>query len=275
MQKSGQLLFRLLVIAFPFLAASSRSPKITGLALVFGNLLPLVGVMFFDWSVMEILWIYWAESAIIGVLNVASMILSATHDANGTFEPLGLMAAVPLSAFFCVHFGGFMFGHAVFFGVLPEIAESSGLFQSDALSVNILEGPAALLTLFGCPLDRACTAADVFASPVSGGVAALLMSHGVSFYVHFLRGREYYHSEMMQLFIAPYKRIIVMQITIILGAFALVALATLFPDYAIQSLAGIWVVIKIIVDLQAHWRAHRTQLAAEPAPNAALPTGNA
>ena len=55
---------------------------------------------------------------------------------------------------------------------------------------------------------------------------------------------------------APYSRIIVMHLTILIGAFALGIFSFLLGDFAIHSLAGVWVLFKIIVDLQAHWKAH-------------------
>ncbi len=251
MNRSTHLLFRLLVIAFPFLAASSRNPKITGLALVAGNLLPLLGVMFFDWSVMEILWIYWAESAIIGVLNLIAMALAISHSKSGVFQPLALFAMIPLGAFFCAHFGGFMAGHAVFLSFMPAIAAS---VSGDAAG---LIGAESVTTLLGCGPDAAvCGASQIIGSPIAIGVAGLIGSHGVSFFVHFIRGREFYTTGAMDLFAKPYGRIIVMHLTIIFGAFALAGFAFLFPGQGIATVAGVWVLLKIIVDLRAHQKAH-------------------
>ncbi len=66
-------LFRALVVVFPFLAATAVQPRITGIALVVGNLLPLLGALFFGWSFSEILWLYWLESAIIGFFTIPGL----------------------------------------------------------------------------------------------------------------------------------------------------------------------------------------------------------
>ena len=42
-------------------------------ALVVANLIPLIGVLFFGWSVWNILVIYWLENGIVGVINVLKM----------------------------------------------------------------------------------------------------------------------------------------------------------------------------------------------------------
>ena len=56
-------------------------------ALIVANLIPLIGVLFFGWSVWNILIVYWLENGIVGVFNVLKM---AT--AQGTGLPEGLTA---------------------------------------------------------------------------------------------------------------------------------------------------------------------------------------
>lgn len=42
--------------------------------LILANLIPVAGVLLFDWNVATILMLYWAESVVIGILNVLRMI---------------------------------------------------------------------------------------------------------------------------------------------------------------------------------------------------------
>ena len=42
-------------------------------ALIVANLIPLIGVLFFGWSVWNILIVYWLENGIVGVFNVLKM----------------------------------------------------------------------------------------------------------------------------------------------------------------------------------------------------------
>ena len=75
----------------------------TVLALVAANLIPLAGALFFGWDLGTIMLLYWAESAIIGLFNIGKMIA------------VGGWGAIFLCVFFCVHFGGFMAGHFIFY----------------------------------------------------------------------------------------------------------------------------------------------------------------
>jgi len=70
---------------------------------VVANLLPLVGVLFWDWDVFFLLLLFWCENVIIGLFGIARIIVSGTNE--NTFEGLFL------PVFFLIHYGGFMFGH--------------------------------------------------------------------------------------------------------------------------------------------------------------------
>ena len=70
------------------------------------NLLPLAGVLFFGWSVYDVLLLFWAENLIIGVYAVARMITLLRR--NGDRRVLLLIP------FFCFHFGLFTMVHGAF-----------------------------------------------------------------------------------------------------------------------------------------------------------------
>ena len=65
--------------------------RISTLALLAANLLPLCGVLFRGWPLSRLLALYWAETAVIGVFNIFRMLM---------IRPL---PAVPLSLFFAFH----------------------------------------------------------------------------------------------------------------------------------------------------------------------------
>lgn len=77
-----------------------RSPD--ALALLAANALPLIGVLLLDWSLPEVLLLYWAESAVVGGFTVLKMTLARSW------------AALFYVPFFCVHYGLFMLVHLVF-----------------------------------------------------------------------------------------------------------------------------------------------------------------
>ncbi|MHC4848857.1 MAG: DUF6498-containing protein [Planctomycetota bacterium] len=191
----------------------NRRTRLSALALIVANLVPLIGVLVWDWSLGELLVVYWAESAVIGVINVLKMLM------------VGGWAAVPFCLFFCVHFGGFMVGHALFIGAF-FLADSGGI-------PSLLE----------------FVAIQVF---------ILFISHFVSFLIHWVFGAEAAKPAGVrrslaiarQMFV-PYRRIIVMHITILIGGVVSQLLGS--PRWALL----LFVLLKLGADLWAHVREHR------------------
>ncbi len=202
--------------------------------LVVANLLPLAGVLFFGWSVFEVLVLFWAENVVIGAYDVLRMLVVLALRREG--------AMVALIPFFIVHYGLFCAGHAIFLvaGFAPGLATGD-------LSRTL---PAALT-------------AGSFVIPL----LALVASHGISFLANFLWGGEWRRVDGKALMGAPYPRIVVMHVTIIVGTMLVVAAGS--PVAAVAFL----VALKIGVDLAAHLREHRRLAApAEAAPpQGALP----
>ncbi len=188
--------------------------RLSVIVLVAVNLLPLAGVLFYGWTVFEVVLLFWAENVVIGLMNVARM---------GTLLTLRRrLEMISLIPFFCVHYGIFTFVHGGFI---------FGVFGPDAgLSEEI--GFFAAVAGLGLPL------------------VALAASHLLSFVFNFLLLREYMVAKADELMTAPYGRVVVLHVTIILGAFAVEALGE--PLAALALL----VVLKILIDVAAHQREH-------------------
>jgi hypothetical protein len=77
-------------------------------------------------------------------------------------------------------------------------------------------------------------------------LAALFFSHALSFHLNFIGRREYEGRQVSQQMVEPYKRIIVMHVTIIFGGFLVLALGSAVP--ALMLL----IVLKIAADVRAH-----------------------
>lgn len=101
--------------------STNRTLNLTSAALVVGNLVPLAGVLFFDWTVFEVLLLFWAENLIIGAINVAR-IWTLYRQRNHAM----LLLFVP---FFILHYGAFTFFHLMFLVQLfrPDDPESWSL----------------------------------------------------------------------------------------------------------------------------------------------------
>jgi hypothetical protein len=81
-------------------------------------------------------------------------------------------------------------------------------------------------------------------------LAALFISHGVSFFSNFLGRREYERSTITVLMTAPYNRIMVMQLTLIFGGWVILLLNS--PVGALVLL----IVLKTALDFSAHRKEH-------------------
>ncbi len=203
-------------------------------ALVVANLLPLAGVLLLGWDLAAVMVLYWAESAVIGVYTVLKMCVASKF---------GALFSVP---FFMGHFGAFMAAHFAFVYVL--FVHADGQIPRD---VGVYDELRAIFL------------------PLWPALAALVVSHGVSFFLNFIGNREYESTTTSALMTAPYKRIIVMHITVILGGWIVLALGTPVPALLVL------VVLKLIVDTRAHRREHRSVAVMRPpssAPSPAPPT---
>ncbi len=199
----------------------------SALSLLAANVAPLVGVIAFGWELDAVLLIFWAESGILGLLNVFKIALVAKR---------GAFLLVP---FFIVHYGGFMAGHLVFLCVL-------------FLGGGIVAGEARPDTFerLGEVLVQTALATGL-----------LVVSHGVSFVTHFIAKGEYRRATVKDLFVGPYGRIVILHVTIILGA-----IPTMLLGSPVAALA-VLVAIKTVVDLRAHLREHASPKAdREPPP---------
>jgi len=214
--------------------------------LVAVNMVPLVGVAFWGWSLMLILVLYWIESGIVGVINVFKIARAAgpssmrVGGSRVTLRMSGMAAGLArggVIGFFILHYGIFWTVHGVFVFLLPLFAGMSSV-EPGASGLGLSD--------FG-PL------------PLEGvGVSALGLaaSHGISFFVNYLGRGEYLHVSPEQQMMSVYGRVFVLHITILAGAFLVGFFGT--PFAALVLLVG----LKTLFDLWFHLREHR---AAQPA----------
>jgi hypothetical protein len=203
-------------------------------ALVAANLVPLAGVLFLGWSVWTILTVYWLENGIVGFYNVLKM---------ATVSGIGKLGVIP---FFVIHYGMFWLVHGVFVFSLPGITASVAGPIGQPLVCDPLmpEG-------VGCVAIDVAPRAGMDQSAVVIAAIGLFISHGVSFVFNFLRRGEHLRTNATQLMFAPYRRVVILHLTILFGAFAIVAFgAQLLP-------LVILIALKTAVDLGFHLGEHR------------------
>jgi len=190
-------------------------PLVPMLVLVAANLVPLFFVLFGEWTLAEVMVLFWAESAVIGFYTLLKMVIVAKW-----------WAPFP-GLFFLGHFGGFMSLHFLFIYMLFV----RGI---DARS----------------PAPGALEALGSLFTPLWPALLGLFLSHGVSFVLNFLAHREYEGTSVQSLMSAPYGRIVVMQLTIIFGGWAVMLLKNAMPALVML------VVFKVLADLRAHYGEH-------------------
>ena len=189
----------------------------SGLLLIAANLIPLAGVLWFGWDIGNLFLLFWLESAIIGLFNVLKMFV------------IDKWQTVFMGPFFIAHYGIFMSGHLLFiFGFFLE-GEEGGSMSLEAVS-GILQS-------------------------MWPAVLALFISHGFSFLENFIGKKEYLLLSIRHQMHEPYKRIIVMHITIIFGGFMVLALNA--PVLALVLL----ILLKTGMDLAGHVREHTRPVA--------------
>jgi hypothetical protein len=191
--------------------------RVSTAALILFNLIPLIGVLFLDWNLSSIMVLYWFENVIIGFYNALKMAKAEGKTPQSKLysgnKAVTLAQKSSLILFFIVHFGMFTFGHGVFVFVF---------FGRDLPALSSLL-PAAL---------------------------CLFVSHGISYVYNFIRNQEYKRVAFQDLFFQPYKRILIMHITIVIGAF--IAFQLEQPTFFLILL----IFLKIVVDILSHKKEH-------------------
>jgi hypothetical protein len=172
-------------------------------------------VVFFGWDLANVMILFWAESAVIGFYTVLKIIV------------VGKFMALIEAPFFLGHFGGFMAMH--FLLIYVFFVRGLDAAGPEPGSWDALRG------IFG---------------PLRTGLAALFISHGVSFFSNFVGRREHAVATVPALMTAPYSRVFVMQFTLIFGGWIVLLLKNPVPPLALL------VLLKTALDFTAHRREH-------------------
>lgn len=196
------------------------------LLLIVANLVPLVGVVLFNWDLGSTMVLYWAETAIILFYTVCKGF--ALH------KWLGLLGAV----FMLAHAGAFMSMHFLFIWVI------------------FIEGFANDTSFSGAVSSGSLKQVMNYLIALWPALLALLVSHGFSFKTNFLDKLDSLKTNTKKAKQDSannfYSRIITMHCTIIFGGGAALILGS--SAFALIML----IVLKIIADVRAHLKQHAT-----------------
>ncbi len=209
----------------------SETDRLTSIILVVANLVPLVGVLFYDWELKNVMLLYWIENLIVGAINILRIVFMANDQ--------HLLSRLFASGFFTLHYGIFCMAH----GAL--------LFELLAIRIDGLE------EMFS-PIDMLLNASLIirFLQDTMGETAilalfAMLISHGLSLRMHYFKNGERRRMTVSKAMHLPYQRIVVMHIGLIAGAFLIEEFGS--PLYLLLAL----IVAKVATDVVFHRKEHQ------------------
>lgn len=199
-------------------------------ALIAANIFPLIGVLLWDWDAAAIVIFYWSENLIIGALTIVKMLHRSP--VRGWFS----------SAFFLIHYGGFCAVHGMLAASIMGLDIGSPMGETSwpfflvfvELLVNVTRA-----VLAAAPTDWIW------------GFVAIALSHLFSLATNYFGRSEYQEQRARQLMAAPYRRVVVLHVAILFGAWAAEALGSPLP------LLVFLIVGKCLLDLHLHLREHR------------------
>jgi hypothetical protein len=199
-----------------------RPPSVgsaSSIALIAANLVPIAGVLVMNWSLSDVMVLYWAETAVIGFWSVAKL---------AVVEKLG---ALFTGTFFIGGFGAFMSLHFLFiYYFFVRGLEAAGPEPSVG---------EALLDLF---------------DPLWPALASLFISHGISFFTNYLGREEYLDLDRKRLLSEPYNRILIMHLTVIIGGWVTMLLGA--PQPALLVLIALKIAADLRAHRKEHAEAH-------------------
>jgi len=204
-------------------------------ALVAANLLPLALVLAGREEVGGLVMLYWAENVVIGFYTVLRMLAAGAGSAREKAHR---------TVFFCIHYGMFCFIHGVFVVALFLPLEQQQLLHAQ------LQSPGPFFFL-----QKLWLGASVMGLFSPGALLlpllALTASHGVSFYLHYLRNGRYRTARPDDSFWRPYPRMVLLHLCILGGGFFILRHGSTVPVLAAL------VIGKTLIDLWLHLRSHR------------------
>lgn len=210
-----------MVATLPGTTALRRfSPAVMALLLV--NIIPVAGVLFQDWSIFEVLLVFWAENVVIGIVNVVKILTVSTIG-----KKYSGLAVIP---FFIFHYGLFTLGHGV---LIFAIFGDGTYFEKGSVAGGDMEYMRGLFLPGGL----------LFIPTIS-----LFMSHFMSYLINFIGRKEYANPE--NLMFQPYGRVVVLHLATLLGGALVEFLGA--PILALLLL----ITLKIVLDLGAHLSEH-------------------
>ena len=179
------------------------------LVVILTNLVPVFGVLFFDWRVFTVVFLYWLENVIVGAFNIGKMIVADVYQRSGM--------AFFMIPFFTFHYGLFSLVHGVFVFVLfGDVVQGDNPFAGlqNELTLGILVA-----------------------------LMSLTVEHAYLLRTTFIRTGRYKTANLVLLLFAPYPRIVILHVSLLASGFLIHAVNLPFLVFIVL------IPLKIGVDL--------------------------
>ncbi|HSP86938.1 MAG TPA: DUF6498-containing protein [Ignavibacteriaceae bacterium] len=157
------------------------------------NLFPILGVIFWNWDPVSFVFIYIAETIIIGVINFFKILFSKAkvQDKSGKTVQIPLLGNLFIGLFFLFHYNAFNYGQIELFSSFSGSGSSveqfiNYFFNDDILTIALL---------------------------------IIIISNIASFFFDYVKGKQYEFIPSLIFLFLPYPRIMIQQFVGIFGAF--------------------------------------------------------
>jgi hypothetical protein len=180
------------------------------------NAIPVFAVIVFGWQALPLLLFYWIENVVVGILNVFKIVVAGV--AGTKTHPLMLAFFLIL---FVLHYGAFCLLHGA--AVLAMLVVGALARNEGGIGFN----PVDMLAREGLTLETG--------SELVWSAAVLLAVHVGKFVAVWLRRRQWQQVEPNKQMFEPYGRLVVMHLTLIVAAIAVIALGE--PLAAVLAMA--------------------------------------
>ena len=195
--------------------------------LIIANTMPVCGAIFLGWNIADIMFVYWAETLVIGIFNLFKIRYARDSISAARPRSARIFRKLQLAGYFALHFGGFAAIHG---------------FILYMISLEFLKIPVQPLHLI----------ASTWSSLV-----LLLISHTYSFLNNFMKNKEHEHKSDMDVMFEPYYRVVVMHVSLLLGLGLIIVIGQPLP------MLLLFVVLKTGLDLAGHLRERKRFIASE------------
>jgi hypothetical protein len=221
--------------AFPRIVPEDFSKNPPLVSLLVANIVTIVIAVTGNWDLATVLFIYWAQSVIIGFFTVMTLLGTDTAALAADMGRAGAQRGAPaavsthftllykyiLAGFFALHYGLF---HWVYFGFIVE----TGIFGT----------------------------VDIAGTGIWVSCGLFFSNHLFSFLYH-RKSEPAGTAFVTEEFVRPYHRVIPMHLTILFGS-VVVLLLQLAGIKTVMPVLVLFLVLKTYADLAMHMRKHRS-----------------